>query len=131
MPGGRCRGAEDQGALAQDAGSSADCKRVGDNETSLTTTCPARAHLRSNFSAFRLRLRQPLLDEWIPASAASRLLAAEQVLRNPRRGKNVVARRLELLAQAIQVDVDELALPLADLARDDHGFDIRPVHQRY
>src|SRR5215211_6393196 len=44
---------------------------------------------------------------------------AEQVLRDPRLGKDEVARCLELLAQPVEIDVEQPPLPLADLAGDD------------
>src|SRR5262249_46664405 len=63
--------------------------------------------------------------------AAARSLAAEQILRDAGRGENVVARVLELPAQIWQIDVKQLALPLAHLARDDHRLDVGAIHRRY
>jgi hypothetical protein len=50
-------------------------------------------------------------------------LAAEQVLRNGCGPEQVIPRGLELLAQIRQVDVEQLALPLAHL-------DVGAIHQR-
>src|SRR5258708_26224691 len=66
-----------------------------------------------------------------PPLSVRRSLLAEQVLRDLRRGEDVVARVLELPAQIVQVDVEQLPLPLAHLARDAHRLDVRAVHQRY
>src|SRR6267378_4366433 len=57
--------------------------------------------------------------------------SAVQVLRDLRRGEDIVARVLELAAQIVQVDVEQLPLPLAHLARDDDGLDVGAVHQRH
>src|SRR5207247_5031913 len=57
----------------------------------------------------------------------SPLLPAEQVLLDARRGEDVVARILELLAQARNIDVEQLSLPLAHLARDDHRLDVGAI----
>ena len=57
------------------------------------------------------------------------LLAAEQVLRNAGLGEDKVARGLELASQPVEIDVEQLPLPLAYLARDDHGLDVGAVHQ--
>src|SRR6266850_5893547 len=57
--------------------------------------------------------------------------SAVQVLWDLCRGEDVVARILELAAQVVQVDVEELSFPLAHLARHDHGLDIGAVHQRH
>jgi hypothetical protein len=58
----------------------------------------------------------------------SPLVAAEQVLRDARRREDIVARGIELLAQMRQIDVEQLSLPLAHLARDDHGLDVGAIH---
>src|SRR5687767_13574766 len=49
---------------------------------------------------------------------------AEQVLLDPGAREQVVARGLEFAAQAVEVDVDHAALPLAQLAGDDDAFDV-------
>ena len=48
----------------------------------------------------------------------------------PCRGEDMVARVLELPAQVRKIDVEQLALPLAHLAGDDHRLDVGAVHQR-
>src|SRR5215831_7351561 len=58
-------------------------------------------------------------------------VAAEQVLGNARRGEDVIARGFQLPTQMRQIDVEELPLPFAHLAGDDHGLDIGAVHQRH
>src|SRR5476649_1888992 len=58
------------------------------------------------------------------------LLATKQVLRNASLGEDKVTRGLELLAQMREIDVEQPSLPLAHLSRDDHGFNVGPVHQR-
>jgi len=59
------------------------------------------------------------------------LLTAEQVLRDARGREDVVARGLELLTQPVQIDVEQMPLPLAHLAGDDHGLDVGAIHQRH
>src|SRR5256885_11889190 len=61
---------------------------------------------------------------------SSGIRLAVQVLRDLRCGEDVVARVLELPAQVVQVDIEQLPLPLAYLARDDHRLDVGAVHQR-
>src|SRR5512145_1314196 len=55
----------------------------------------------------------------------------EHVLRDTRLRKDIVARGFELPAKVVQIDADQLSLPLTHLARDDHGLDVGTVHQRY
>jgi hypothetical protein len=57
------------------------------------------------------------------------LVTTEQVLRDTRSREEVVARGLDLLTQPVQIDVEQLPLPLAHLAGDDHGLDIGAIHQ--
>jgi hypothetical protein len=38
---------------------------------------------------------------------------------------------LELAAQVVKIDVEQLPLPLAHFARDDHCLDIGAIHQRH
>src|SRR5712664_1072509 len=64
-------------------------------------------------------------------SDGSPLLAAEQILRDTRRGEDMVARVLELLAQPGQIDLEQLPLPLAQLAGDDDRLDVGAIHQGY
>src|SRR5215470_15860609 len=66
-----------------------------------------------------------------PSVDDSPLLTAEGILRDARRGKDEVARGLELPAQAAQIDAEQPALPLAHFARDDHRLDVRAIHQRH
>src|SRR5882762_9162076 len=54
-------------------------------------------------------------------------VGAEQVLVDVRRLEQEVARSLELPAKVRQIDVDQLPLPLAHLAGDDHGLDVGAV----
>src|SRR5206468_9090130 len=67
---------------------------------------------------------------WAFPAACRQLAGAEQILWNTRRVEDEVARSLELAAQTRQVDVEQPPLPLANLARDDHGLDVGAVHQR-
>src|SRR3989442_9548901 len=53
--------------------------------------------------------------------------AAEQVLLDARLREDKVARGLELLTQVRQIDVEQLSLPLAHLACDDHRSEERRV----
>src|SRR5437667_8564336 len=62
---------------------------------------------------------------------SSGIRSAVQVLRDLRCGEDSVARILELPAQVVKVDVEQLPLPLAHLARDDHRLDVGAVHQGY
>ena len=73
--------------------------------------------------------------QFAPAFGLQQAVAGErrgvQVLRDPRGLEDEVARVLELPAQPAQVDVEEPPVPLAHLARDDHGFDVAALHQRH
>src|SRR6267142_4341888 len=53
---------------------------------------------------------------------------AVQVLRDARRSEDVVARVLELPSQTVHIDVEQLPLPFAHLARNDHRLDVGAVH---
>ena len=55
----------------------------------------------------------------------------EPVLRDTCRREDIVARSLELPAQVGKVHVEQFPFPLAHLARDHHGLDVRAIHQRY
>src|SRR5205823_13252386 len=65
----------------------------------------------------------------LETQGSSGIRLAVQVLQYTRLGEDEVARALELPAQMVQVDVEQLPLPLAHLARDDHGLDVAAVHQ--
>src|SRR5256885_12148126 len=67
---------------------------------------------------------------WKPRGLRAGIRSAIQVLRDLRCGEDVVARVLELPAQMVQIDIEQLPLPFAHLARDDHGLDVGAVHQR-
>src|SRR5215813_3996862 len=63
-----------------------------------------------------------------PSPAVRSPSLAEQILLHARRAEDEVARLLELAAQPPQIDVEQLALPLAHLAGHDHGLDIAALH---
>src|ERR1051325_11895154 len=63
-----------------------------------------------------------------PLSSLPWRALAEQVLRDARRLIEEVARCHELGAQAVEIDIEQRALPFADFARDDHGFDVAAIH---
>src|SRR3954470_6921520 len=78
-----------------------------------------RIRIQGSNTLSRSRLRFP------------RLMAAEQVLRNSRSREQEVPGGFELVTQVVEVDVEQLALPLAHLAGDDHGLDVGAIHQGY
>ena len=66
-------------------------------------------------------------------TARIRSLDAEQaasIRRDVCLTKDIVARGLKLLTQPREIDVEQLTLPLAHLARDDHGLNVGAFHQR-
>src|SRR5947207_12454425 len=66
----------------------------------------------------------------LETQGSSGIRLAVQVLQYTRLGEDEVARTLELPAQMVQIDIEQLPLPLAHLARDDHRLDVGAVHQR-
>src|SRR5262245_29325457 len=53
---------------------------------------------------------------------------AEQILRDARLAEHEIARVLEVVAQLVEVESAQLALPLDDLAGDDDRLDVAALH---
>jgi len=81
--------------------------------------------------AGKMRDLKARFDSVSPREREVLSLVIAGMLRNTRLLEDVVARVLELIAQAREVDVEQLALPLAHLAGDDDRLDVGALHQRH